>query len=288
MTMEVMNNIVALNFEQSDVRIVHKDGEPWFVAKDVCGVLGLQGKGSDNIRPLDEDERSATVLHTPGGPQDVAIISEPGLYAILARSRKPIAKKFDRWVRHEVLPALRKDGLYSMHGEGDPLLARIVAVMEQNATTMEQNATTMSVLSEHSVRHDKKLDDFECKVTSRFALLDAKVVDIQSRLPATRRIKKSDRDWVIDMAGKMDGIDPLDPTKSLFDGAGNFTGEIDHFDDNPHNNKRPNLWPLHKDTHRRKSNGEFSKKEVRDAAATWHAKAKRLEPAQYGLSFGNE
>lgn len=280
MTMEVMNNIVALNFEQSDVRIVHKAGQPWFVAKDVCGVLGL-ARIDSAIRELDADEKDTQILSTPGGPQEMAIISEPGLYALLARSRKPIARKFDRWVRHEVLPSLRKDGFYSMHGEGDPLLARIVAAMEQTATTM-------SVLSEHSVRHDKKLDDFECEVTSRFALLDAKVVDIQSRLPATRRIKKSDRDWVIDMAGKMDGIDPLDPTKSLFDGAGNFTGEIDHIDDNPHNNKRPNLWPLHKDTHRRKSNGEFSKKEVRDAAATWHAKAKRLEPVQYGLSFGNE
>lgn len=281
MTMEVMNNIVALNFEQSDVRIVHKAGQPWFVAKDVCGVLGLNNS-REALTALDDDEKDGvSISDAIGRDQDTAIISEPGLYALLARSRKPIARKFDRWVRHEVLPSLRKDGFYSMHGEGDPLLARVVAVMEQNATTM-------SVLSEHSVRHDKKLDDFECKITSRFALLDAKVVDIQSRLPATRRIKKSDRDWVIEMAGKMDGIDPLDPTKSLFDGAGNFTGEIDHIDDNPHNNKRPNLWPLHKDTHRRKSNGEFSKKEVRDAASTWHAKAKRLEPAQYGLSFGNE
>lgn len=89
------------------------DGEPWFVAKDVCDALGLGNVGQALAR-LDEDEKGSITLNdgTPGNPNK-AIVTEPGLYALVLASRKPEAKRFKRWVTHEVLPAIRRHGAYA-------------------------------------------------------------------------------------------------------------------------------------------------------------------------------
>lgn len=89
-----------------------EQGEPWFVAKDVCRVLDLDV--ASGARGLDEDEKGLHTVQTPGGPQTITIISEPGMYALVFRSRKPQARAFSKWVRSEVLPALRKTGRYEM------------------------------------------------------------------------------------------------------------------------------------------------------------------------------
>jgi anti-repressor protein len=93
------------------VRTVVRDGDAWFVAADVCGILSL-GRTHDAVRGLDEDERGTDTIRTPGGDQEVTVINEPGLYSLILRSRKPEAKAFKRWVTHEVLPAIRKTGRY--------------------------------------------------------------------------------------------------------------------------------------------------------------------------------
>ena len=103
--------IQKFSFEDYDVRIVDQDGDPWFVAKDVCTILGIS-KYRDTCSRLDDDERGLVKLDTPGGIQKVLVISESGLYHIIARSNKPKAKQFDRWVRKEVLPSIRKKGHY--------------------------------------------------------------------------------------------------------------------------------------------------------------------------------
>lgn len=96
------------------MRSLMRDGEPWFVAKDICAILGIEWKGSDSIGPLDEDEKDVTSINTPGGIQEVLIISESGLYALIFKSRKPEAKAFRKWVTSEVLPSIRKSGKYAM------------------------------------------------------------------------------------------------------------------------------------------------------------------------------
>lgn len=98
------------------IRTVEIDGEPWFVAKDVCDCLGLGNSRQATLR-LDEDEKGVISNDTPGGEQEMTVVSEPGLYALIANSRKPEAKAFKRWVRHDVLPKIRKTGSYSMSGE---------------------------------------------------------------------------------------------------------------------------------------------------------------------------
>lgn len=93
--------------------IVDDDGYPWFVAADVAQVLGYR-MASDLTRRLDTDERGTRSVRTPGGDQSMTVISEPGLYAAILRSRVPEAAAVRRWVTHDVLPAIRRTGSYTV------------------------------------------------------------------------------------------------------------------------------------------------------------------------------
>lgn len=99
------------NSEFGAVRVVDVNGEPWFVARDVCECLEL-GNPRTSIALLDEDEKGVHTMDTPGGQQKMSIVSEAGLYSLILRSRKPEAKAFKRWITHEVLPSIRKTGGY--------------------------------------------------------------------------------------------------------------------------------------------------------------------------------
>lgn len=93
------------------VRALSVDGEPWFVATDVAKALGYR-MASDMTRRLDEDEKGTRSMRTPGGEQELSVISEAGLYNAVLGSKVPGAREFKRWVTHDVLPALRRDGAY--------------------------------------------------------------------------------------------------------------------------------------------------------------------------------
>lgn len=108
--------LVVKHHEQfGKIRVVIKNDEPWFVAKDVCEVLGIADT-SQAVKALNEDEKGTCKIRTPGGPQKLSIISESGFYHILSRSNKPEAKNFSRWVRKDVLPSIRKKGYYAESG----------------------------------------------------------------------------------------------------------------------------------------------------------------------------
>lgn len=107
-----MNNIISFSNDVfGTVRSILIDDNPWFVAVDVCNVLGLTNSRKA-IENLDEDEKGVTIIYTLGGDQKVSIINEPGLYSLILRSRKPEAKAFKRWITHEVIPSIRKTGGY--------------------------------------------------------------------------------------------------------------------------------------------------------------------------------
>lgn len=100
-----------------DLRVIDRDGASWFVAKDVCEVLGLKpdatnGSLQGHIRRLDADEWVTAPLPSVSGTRKQYLISESGLYSLILTSRKPEAKAFKRWVTSEVLPAIRKNGGY--------------------------------------------------------------------------------------------------------------------------------------------------------------------------------
>ena len=93
------------------IRTLTIDGEPWFVAADVCRALEI-GNPSMAVERLDDDEKGISTIDTLGGKQRMTIINEPGLYSLVLSSRKPEAKAFKRWITHEVIPTIRKYGGY--------------------------------------------------------------------------------------------------------------------------------------------------------------------------------
>lgn len=102
-------------FNGQQLRGVMVEGEPWFAAKDACICIGLGGNNvHGHLSKLDADEKGVHTIHSLGGPQRTSIVSRPGLFKLIARSIKPEAKEFDRWVRHEVLPAVMDTGGYVM------------------------------------------------------------------------------------------------------------------------------------------------------------------------------
>ena len=108
-----MNEISFFKFDENfTVRSIIKENEPWFVAKDICDVLGLTNI-TEALRNLEDDERGSEFLNTSGGRQKVVIISESGLYALVIRSNKPNARRFRKWITSEVLPSIRKTGKYA-------------------------------------------------------------------------------------------------------------------------------------------------------------------------------
>lgn len=101
-------------FNGYEVSITDKNGEPWFIANDVCAVLGLSNPRKA-IQSLDDEDKGVTTGYTPGGPQQVNIINESGMYQLVFQSRKPEAVAFCKWVTKTVLPAIRKTGGYGCH-----------------------------------------------------------------------------------------------------------------------------------------------------------------------------
>lgn len=118
-----MNELQVFAFNDHLVRTVQKDGEPWWVAKDVCDVLGL-GNITETLRNLDEDELTSVLLKSGGQDREMRLVSEAGLYNLIFRSRKDEARAFRRWVTHEVLPTIRKTGGYGARAQIEGLMAR--------------------------------------------------------------------------------------------------------------------------------------------------------------------
>jgi len=107
-----MNELQVFSYEGKEIRTIQRNGETWWVLKDVCGVLGLSNARMIADR-LDEDDVSlAYVTDSMGRRQQTNIVNESGLYNVILRSDKPEAKKFKRWVTHEVLPQIRRHGAY--------------------------------------------------------------------------------------------------------------------------------------------------------------------------------
>ena len=134
-----MNDIQIFNYEGNQVRTVDIDSEPWFVAMDVCEVLELDDTGRATAR-LDADELTRIKIVSGGQSREMITVNEPGLYALILGSRKPQAKAFKRWITHEVIPSIRKHGVYAT----DELLADpdvMIAVLQELKAERERAKT---------------------------------------------------------------------------------------------------------------------------------------------------
>jgi prophage antirepressor-like protein len=133
-------DLMPFTYEGSTVRTVIVDESPWFVARDICNAIGLPNL-TMALQRLAADEKGVNRIDTPGGRQEMAIVSESGMYALVLRSDKPEAAKFRRWVTAEVLPAIRKTGSYSLAALPDrKALARMVIEAEEAREIAEARA----------------------------------------------------------------------------------------------------------------------------------------------------
>lgn len=149
-----MNDLQIFTYEGMPLRTVEKDGEIWWVLKDVCGVLGIVKTDRVAAR-LDDDEKGAHLVSTPSGNQNMTIVNEPGLYSVILRSDKPEAKNFKRWVTHEVLPSIRRTGSYSL-AQAQPMTpAQLLAAQAQVLVEMEQR---MDQMQAHAAALESKVD----------------------------------------------------------------------------------------------------------------------------------
>ncbi len=162
-----MSKLSLFNFGPHEVRELEKDGEPWFVAKDICQALGLENHRKA-LADLPEDERESLIVTTLGGKQEMIIVSEPGMYRLLFRSNKPKAEPFVRWVTHEVLPSIRKQGFYKLEREVAEQKDKALNAYEWYFEARQE----CKVLEERYRKSHSKLSAYEIAQIQNMALQD--------------------------------------------------------------------------------------------------------------------
>lgn len=144
-----MNDLTVFqNPEFGEIRTIDRDGEPWFVLRDVCDALGIT-RAKDVFDRIDDDEGDFTsIIDNKGRAQKTSIINESGLYSVIMRSNKPEAKRFRKWVTSEVLPAIRKTGRYEVQpkpmtmAENVAAQAQLLVEQEQRIARIEERVET--------------------------------------------------------------------------------------------------------------------------------------------------
>ena len=143
----------VFNYQGRQVRTILIDGEPWFVAKDVCEVLEHTNSRMA-LERLDEDEKGVSSIYTPGGIQQMAIVNEPGLYSLILGSRKPEAKSFKRWITHEVIPAIRTTGMYAA-----PMALEDLIILQ--AKSVKELKARVSQIEERTIAAHHRIDNLD-------------------------------------------------------------------------------------------------------------------------------
>lgn len=156
-------NITPFNFEQQEIRTLVIEDNPWFVGKDVAIVLGYRNHTDALIRHVDEEDKDGVVIHdSMGREQKPTIINESGLYSLILRSKLESAKTFKRWVTSEVLPTLRKTGIYSIQQVPTNFLEALQLATRQEKEKIELQKQLIEAqpaieFVEHSVKEGKTI-----------------------------------------------------------------------------------------------------------------------------------
>lgn len=140
-----MNELKIFNNPDfGEVRTMNIGGEPWFVGKDVAGVLGYSNPNDALKKRVDADDKGVAKCDTLGGAQELTIINESGLYSLVLSSKLPTAKAFKRWITHDVIPSIRKNGGYIAGQEAmtaEELMAKALLVAKK---TIEEKEAELS------------------------------------------------------------------------------------------------------------------------------------------------
>ena len=188
--------IQTFNFNNSSLRtLTDEAGDPWFVLKDCMSILSL-GNPTETVKMFDDDEFSTTeVIDSIGRRQQTYIISESGFYRLVMKSRKPEAKEFQRWVTHEVLPAIRKTGGYipATETESDEdILSKAVLIAQKTIERKNQQLRAKDAQIKELEPKAQALDAFT-NVEDRLLVRDAAKVLSNSGTPIS---EKQLREWM--------------------------------------------------------------------------------------------
>lgn len=153
-----MNTPQIFSFEQNEVRTVLVNDEPYFVGKDVAEILGYSDSSSAVSKNVDNEDRTTLLLEQAGSnyKSKTTIINESGLYSLILKSKLPSAKKFKRWVTSEVLPQIRKHGMYAT----DELLNNPDLLIEV-ATKLKEERTLRLVAEQKAAEMQPKADYYD-------------------------------------------------------------------------------------------------------------------------------
>ena len=154
-----MTNAVSIfNFENQRVDIIFVNGEPHFIGKQVCDILGYANSRKALADHVDDEDKGVTKRDTLGGKQDVVIINESGLYSLILSSKLPTAKEFKRWVTSEVLPSIRKTGKYEEPETDEMFLARAVIVANEKINALKNK---VAALLPKATAYDAVMETFD-------------------------------------------------------------------------------------------------------------------------------
>lgn len=171
-----MNELQIFNNEEfGEIRTITKDGEPWFVGKDITEKLGYQNGSRDIARHVDEDDQ--IVIPIPGDTQNrnMLVINESGLYSLVISSKLPNAKKFKKWVTSEVLPSIRKNGGY---------------IANQEQMTPEQIVANALIVAQNIIlQKDKQIEEMKPKADFFDAVADSKTAISMNEVAKVLNIK---------------------------------------------------------------------------------------------------
>lgn len=158
-------------FENKDVRTVIIDDEPWFVGKDVAAILGYVNTTNAVRKNVPAKYRGVSKMDTPSGAQSLTVISEPGLYKLIFKSHAPNAEKFTDWIAEDVLPTIRKHGMYATPVTIDSILAdpdsgiRLLQTLKEERKQKEQALQKASEEHEQRLIAEQKVNEYEPKVS---------------------------------------------------------------------------------------------------------------------------
>ena len=225
-----MNELKIFNNPDfGEVRTMNIGGEPWFVGKDVAGVLGYSNPNDALKKRVDADDKGVAKCDTLGGAQELTIINESGLYSLVLSSKLPTAKAFKRWVTHDVIPSIRKNGGYIAGQEAmtaEELMAKALLVAKK---TIEEKEAELSKATVQNTIMAPKADYFD-ELVERNTLTNfretAKQLGVKQKafinfLMERKFIYRDKRGKLLPYADKNDGLFEV---KECFNNATQWAG----------------------------------------------------------------
>lgn len=193
----MMNPLQQFDFNGNDVRVILKDGQPWFVLKDVAHVLEIGHVPALKQRLSDDVVSNYPIVDSLGRTQNATIINEDGLYDVILESRKPEARSFRKWVTSEVIPSIRKHGVYMTPTKAEEFLKNpdtIIKIAEQWKEEQQKR-----IVAEQKLEEQKPLVGFaQTCLTSDKSLLVREVAKLASKqgvMIGERRLYRKLREW---------------------------------------------------------------------------------------------